>query len=78
MGEGAYGKVVLAQHKQDPLYKIIIKCINKERILVDTWVRDRKLGTIPSEIQIMAYLNSEPHPNIMRIIDFLKIPNIII
>ena len=36
-------KVVLAQHKQDPLYKIIIKCINKERILVDTWVRDRKL-----------------------------------
>lgn len=72
MGEGAYGKVVLAQHKQDPLYKIIIKCINKERILVDTWVRDRKLGTIPSEIQIMAYLNSEPHPNIMRIIDFFE------
>ena len=41
--EGAYGKVVLAQHKQDPLYKIIIKCINKERILVDTCT-DRKLG----------------------------------
>ncbi|CAI5758159.1 unnamed protein product [Candida verbasci] len=72
MGEGAYGKVVLAQHKEDPLYKIIIKCIDKERILVDTWVRDRKLGTIPSEIQIMAFLNSEPHPNIMRIIDFFE------
>ncbi|KAL6452983.1 PSK1 Serine/threonine-protein kinase PSK1 [Candida maltosa Xu316] len=72
MGEGAYGKVVLAQHRQDPLYKIIIKCIDKERILVDTWVRDRKLGTIPSEIQIMAYLNTEPHPNIMRIIDFFE------
>ncbi|RCK64501.1 Serine/threonine-protein kinase PSK1 [Candida viswanathii] len=72
MGEGAYGKVVLAQHKEDKYYKIIIKCINKERILVDTWVRDRKLGTIPSEIQIMAYLNSEPHPNIMRIVDFFE------
>ncbi|KAK6891951.1 Serine/threonine-protein kinase PSK1 [Candida tropicalis] len=72
MGEGAYGKVVLAQHKEDKHYKIIIKCINKERILVDTWVRDRKLGTIPSEIQIMAYLNSEPHPNIMRIVDFFE------
>ncbi|KAI5952691.1 FUN31 [Candida jiufengensis] len=72
MGEGAYGKVVLAQHKEDPLYKIIIKCIDKERILVDTWVRDRKLGTIPSEIQIMAFLNSEPHPNIMRIVDFFE------
>lgn len=72
MGEGAYGKVVLAQHKDDPEYKIIIKCIDKERILVDTWVRDRKLGTIPSEINIMAFLNTEPHPNIMRIIDFFE------
>lgn len=72
MGTGAYGKVVLAQHKEDPEYTIIIKCIDKERILVDTWVRDRKLGTIPSEIQIMAFLNSEPHPNIMRILDFFE------
>lgn len=72
MGEGAYGKVELVVHKEDPAYKIIIKCIDKERILVDTWVRDRKLGTIPSEINIMAFLNSEPHPNIMRIIDFFE------
>lgn len=72
MGEGAYGKVVLAEHREDPIYKIIIKCIDKERILVDTWVRDRNLGTIPSEIQIMAFLNNEPHPNIMRIIDFFE------
>ncbi|CAH2350505.1 serine/threonine-protein kinase Psk1p [[Candida] railenensis] len=72
MGEGAYGKVELVVHKEDPAYKIIIKCIDKERILVDTWVRDRKLGTIPSEINVMAFLNSEPHPNIMRIIDFFE------
>lgn len=72
LGEGAYGKVVLAQHKEDPVYTIIIKCIDKERILVDTWVRDRKLGTICSEIQIMAFLNNEPHVNIMRIIDFFE------
>jgi protein-serine/threonine kinase len=75
MGEGAYGKVVLAVHEKDPVYKIIIKCIDKKRILVDTWVRDRKLGTIPSEIQIMANLNSEPHPNIMRIVDFFEDSN---
>ncbi|CAK9438986.1 uncharacterized protein LODBEIA_P32100 [Lodderomyces beijingensis] len=72
MGEGAYGKVVLAQHKEDPIYRVIIKCIDKEKILVDTWVRDRRLGTIPSEIQIMAFLNSAPHPNIMRIVDFFE------
>lgn len=75
MGEGAYGKVVLAQHKDDPNYKIIVKCIDKQRILVDTWVRDRQLGTIPSEIQVMATLNHEPHPNIMRIIDYFEDPN---
>lgn len=72
LGEGAYGKVVLARHKEDKPYEIIIKCIDKERILVDTWVRDRKLGTIPSEIQIMSTLMKEVHPNIMRIIDFFE------
>lgn len=72
LGEGAYGKVVLAVHQDDEVYNVIIKCIDKERILVDTWVRDRKLGTIPSEIQIMANLNVEPHPNIMRIVDFFE------
>lgn len=72
MGEGAYGKVVLAHHKDDKNYRVIIKCIDKERILVDTWVRDRQLGTIPSEIQIMNTLNAEPHPNIMKIVDFFE------
>lgn len=75
LGEGAYGKVVLAEHKEDHAYQIIIKCIDKQRILVDTWVRDRQLGTIPSEIQVMATLNNEPHPNIMRIIDYFEDPN---
>lgn len=75
MGEGAYGKVVLAQFKEDPAYQVIIKCIDKQRILVDTWVRDRQLGTIPSEIQVMATLNHEPHPNVMRIIDYFEDPS---
>lgn len=72
MGQGAYGKVVLAENKQDSNYRVVIKLIIKERILVDTWVRDRKLGTIPSEIQVMATLNDNPHPNIMRLIDFFE------
>ncbi|KAG7724765.1 hypothetical protein KL933_004587 [Ogataea haglerorum] len=72
LGQGAYGKVVLAQHKEDPTYRLVIKAIFKERILVDTWVRDRNLGTIPSEIQIMNYINSDPHPNVMRIVDFFE------
>lgn len=71
MGEGAYGKVALCMHKKEK-YIVVIKMIFKERILVDTWVRDRKLGTIPSEIQIMATLNKKPHENILTLIDFFE------
>lgn len=71
MGEGAYGKVDLCMHKKDK-YIVVIKRIYKERILVDTWVRDRKLGTIPSEIQIMVTLNRKPHDNILKILDFFE------
>ncbi|SCU90915.1 LADA_0F07096g1_1 [Lachancea dasiensis] len=71
MGEGAYGKVDLCMHKEEK-YIVVIKLIFKERILVDTWVRDRKLGTIPSEIQIMATLNTQPHENILMLLDFFE------
>ncbi|QLG73206.1 hypothetical protein HG535_0E02900 [Zygotorulaspora mrakii] len=71
MGEGAYGKVNLCLHRREK-YIVVIKMIFKERILVDTWVRDRKLGTIPSEIQIMAALNKNPDENILRLLDFFE------
>ncbi|CAI4051250.1 hypothetical protein N7582_005153 [Saccharomyces uvarum] len=71
MGEGAYGKVNLCIHNKEH-YIVVIKMIFKERILVDTWVRDRKLGTIPSEIQIMATLNKNPQENILRLLDFFE------
>ncbi|SMN21481.1 similar to Saccharomyces cerevisiae YAL017W PSK1 One of two (see also PSK2) PAS domain containing S/T protein kinases [Maudiozyma saulgeensis] len=71
MGEGAYGKVNLCLHKKKK-YIVVIKMIFKERILVDTWVRDRSLGTIPSEIQIMATLNKKPQENILRLLDFFE------
>lgn len=71
MGEGAYGKVNLCIHRKER-YIVVIKLIFKDRILVDTWVRDRKLGTIPSEIQIMAALNKHPDGNILTLIDFFE------
>ncbi|CAI7458343.1 CGH_1_collapsed_G0049200.mRNA.1.CDS.1 [Saccharomyces cerevisiae] len=71
MGEGAYGKVNLCIHNKEH-YIVVIKMIFKERILVDTWVRDRKLGTIPSEIQIMATLNKNSQENILKLLDFFE------
>lgn len=72
MGEGAYGKVLLVQYKEEPQLQVVLKCVIKERILVDTWTRDRKLGTIPSEIKVMAALNKWPHENIIQLLDFFE------
>lgn len=72
LGSGAYGKVWLARHKKDKDYEVCIKSIVKERILVDTWVRDRKLGTIPSEIQILYTITKNPHGNLLRMVDYFE------
>lgn len=72
MGEGAHGRVLLAEYKEEPKLKVVLKCVIKERILVDAWVRDRKLGTIPSEIKILAALTKGQHPNITQILDFFE------
>ncbi|KAG5363769.1 Serine/threonine-protein kinase PSK1 [Yarrowia sp. B02] len=72
MGEGAYGRVVLARYPDEPACLIVVKSVVKDRILVDTWVRDRKLGTVSSEIKILAALNQTPHPNIVGMVDFLE------
>lgn len=72
IGQGTYGKVLLVARADDSRYEIILKCIFKERILVDAWQRDRELGTIPSEIQVMNNLNKDKHPNILRLVDFFE------
>lgn len=72
LGEGAYGKVLLVRYPNVPYDVVIMKCVIKERILVDTWTRDKRLGTVPNEIRIMNTLNSFPHKNIVRLIDFFE------
>ena len=71
LGEGAFGAVHLCLNNFTQQH-LIIKSIYKERILVGSWVRDRKLGTVPSEIHIMSVLNSSPHDNILPILDFFE------
>lgn len=74
MGQGAYGQVKLARYKQNGGEKVVLKYVTKKRILVDTWTRDRKLGTIPLEIHVLNYLGKEEykHPNIVVMEDFFE------
>lgn len=73
MGQGAYGQVKLARYK-DNGKKVVLKYVTKKRILVDTWTRDRKLGTVPLEIHVLNYLRREDlrHPNIVEMEDFFE------
>jgi protein-serine/threonine kinase len=74
MGQGAYGQVKLARYKQNGGRKVVLKYVTKRRILVDTWTRDRKLGTIPLEIHVLNYLRKDEykHPNIVEMEDFFE------
>ncbi|KAL7946220.1 Pkinase domain-containing protein [Trichoderma barbatum] len=73
MGQGAYGQVKLARHKKTGR-KVVLKYVTKRRILVDTWTRDRKLGTVPLEIHVLNYLRKPEfrHPNIVEMEGFFE------
>ncbi|KAJ5095805.1 hypothetical protein NUU61_005161 [Penicillium alfredii] len=74
MGQGAYGQVKLARLKKQPLKKMVLKYVTKKRILVDTWTRDRRLGTVPLEIHVLDFLRRDglKHPNIMEMEGFFE------
>jgi protein-serine/threonine kinase len=73
MGQGAYGQVKLARYKKTG-NKMVLKYVTKRRILVDTWTRDRRLGTVPLEIHVLDYLRRDglKHRNIVEMADFFE------
>jgi len=73
MGQGAYGQVKLARYRNNGK-KCVLKYVTKRRILVDTWTRDRRLGTVPLEIHVLDYLRRDgfKHPNIVEMEDFFE------
>ena len=74
MGSGAFGQVMLRRYKKNNSRKMVLKYVTKRRILVDTWTRDRRLGTVPLEIHVMDYLRKDgfKHPNIVEMVDFFE------
>ena len=74
LGQGAYGSVKLARYNKGNGSKVVLKYVTKRRILVDTWTRDRRLGTVPLEIHVLDYLRRDGlrHPNIVEMIDFFE------
>ncbi|EPY53211.1 CAMK/CAMKL/PASK protein kinase Ppk6 [Schizosaccharomyces cryophilus OY26] len=72
LGIGAYGQVKLVSYKCQKVHEVILKSINKSRILLDSWMRDKELGTVPMEISILNFLKYNPHPNIVKMISFFE------
>ncbi|KAL8907622.1 MAG: hypothetical protein Q9171_005793 [Xanthocarpia ochracea] len=73
MGQGAYGQVKLARFNETG-NRVVLKYVTKKRILVDTWTRDRRLGTVPLEVHVLDYLRKDglKHPNIVEMIGFFE------
>lgn len=74
MGKGAYGEVKLVRYRKPNAQKMVVKYVTKRRILVDTWTRDRRLGTVPLEIHVLDYLRRDGllHPNVIEMADFFE------
>ncbi|CAJ0903010.1 541_t:CDS:10 [Entrophospora sp. SA101] len=73
LGKGAYGEVKLAYYKNDPeMKKVVLKYVFKSCIIVDCWIRDKILGTVPLEIHLLHTLKLIPHPNIVQMVDFFE------
>jgi protein-serine/threonine kinase len=49
-----------------------MKYVTKARILVDTWTRDRVLGTVPLEIHILSFIKAHPHRNLCEMLSFFE------
>ncbi|ORY82109.1 kinase-like domain-containing protein [Protomyces lactucae-debilis] len=71
MGAGAYGQVKLARYGRKR-QRVVLKYVTKSRILVDTWTRDRRLGTVPLEIHVLNHLKQHPHRNLVEMKDFFE------
>ncbi|KAI8359076.1 hypothetical protein EDC96DRAFT_237968 [Choanephora cucurbitarum] len=73
LGQGTYGMAKLAYRKDDPSKKkVVIKYIFKSRILIDSWIRDRQLGSVPMEIHILRKLQRHPHVNCCQLVTFME------
>ena len=74
MGQGAYGQVKLCRYRTNSSKKMVLKYVTKRRILVDTWTRDRRLGTVPLEIHVLDYLRRDglQHANIVEMAGFFE------
>ncbi|KAL7312684.1 serine/threonine protein kinase [Mucor circinelloides] len=73
LGQGTYGMAKLAYRRDDlSQKKLVIKYIIKSKIIVDSWIRDRELGSIPMEIHILRTLQKYPHVNCCRLLTSLE------
>ncbi|KAH6569192.1 hypothetical protein BASA60_006344 [Batrachochytrium salamandrivorans] len=72
IGEGAYGFIRLAHRTLDPEKSpLVIKYIVKTRVL--SWCRREDLGgRIPIEVAILHDMKKDPHPNIVKMVDYFQ------
>ncbi|TPX33361.1 hypothetical protein SmJEL517_g03722 [Synchytrium microbalum] len=66
LGEGGFAFVTAATRKSDGR-RVAIKFIFKNKMLAESWARDKELGVIPIEVLILKNVH---HPNIIEYVDY--------
>ncbi|XP_026972327.1 PAS domain-containing serine/threonine-protein kinase isoform X2 [Sagmatias obliquidens] len=68
IGRGAFGFVWTAVD-QEANKEVVVKFIQKEKVLEDCWIEDRKLGRVTLEIAILSRVE---HANIVKVLDVFE------
>ncbi|KAF6115400.1 PAS domain containing serine/threonine kinase [Phyllostomus discolor] len=68
LGSGAFGFVWTALDREQNK-EVVVKFIQKEKVLEEGWVRDADLGKVPLEIAILSRVR---HPNIIKVLDVFE------
>eukprot|EP00127_Corallochytrium_limacisporum_P000389 Clim_evm84s11 gene=Clim_evmTU84s11 len=71
IGKGAFGFVKMAMSYATE-EEVVVKYIQKEKVLQDCWVDDEKFGRLPLEVSILRGLD---HPNIVKLLDVFQNDN---
>ncbi|KAJ1501930.1 hypothetical protein HMI54_009570 [Coelomomyces lativittatus] len=66
LGKGASSEVKLMRDRVTN-QEFVVKIIEKDRILVDTWTQSKDSTPIPLELSILELLKTHSHPNVVQL-----------
>lgn len=68
IGSGGYGFVMTAYHRLEG-HEVAVKFIIKDKVPEHAWMEDEVVGTLPTEVVLLSYIN---HESIVKCLDLFE------